>query len=48
MMYSVQNAISLALFGSYSNTLLYNLYVIDTMHSQVKESTQKGAAIIAI
>ena len=25
-MYSVQNVISLGLFGSYSNTLLYNLW----------------------
>ena len=39
MMHSVQNVTSLSLFGSYSNTLLYN-------GIETKESTQKGAAII--
>ena len=42
MIYSVQNVTMLGLFGSYSNTLLYNLWDIEA-----KESTQKGAAIMA-
>ena len=42
MIYSVQNVTSLGLLGSYSNTLLYNLWDIET-----KESTQEGAAIMA-
>ena len=39
MMNSVQNVTSLGLFGRYGNTLLYGI--------ETKESTQKGAAIIA-